>query len=75
MRTTMSAMQWLRRLASRVGETASRSHRSTGCADCPIVASCGLEPQKHCLPRLEAIAAGKRRRVEPADTLICDIPR
>lgn len=42
------------------------------CADCPIVMSCGLEPQVNCLPRLEAVAAGKRREIGPHDTC-CDI--
>ncbi len=71
----MSPMDWLRQLVIRLSEAEIWSRRSTGCADCPVVMSCGLAPQKHCLPRIEAIAAGKRRPVQPADTLISDIPR
>lgn len=71
----MGPVQWLRQLASRIGEAEIWTVRTGSCADCPIVMSCGLEPQKHCLPRLEAVAAGKRRRVETPDTLITDFPR
>ena len=58
---------WLRA----AGALAERSPRFA-CADCPIVMNCGLEPRENCLPRLEAIAAGKRRQLGPQDTCIFD---
>lgn len=72
----MRAIRWIRSIAEFLGEARVWAEKGPklGCADCPIVMSCGLEPQESCLPRLEALAAGKRRRIEPADTMITDIP-
>ncbi len=69
-------MRWLKTVAELLREARVWAEKGPkpGCVDCPIVMSCGLEPQESCLPRLEALAAGKRRRIEPADTLITVIP-
>ena len=66
--------RWLGALSEWLGEARAWSVRGPrlGCADCPIVMSCGLEPRENCLPRLEAIAAGRRRELGPHDTAILD---
>ncbi len=47
-----------------------RRARRTNCSDCPIVMRCGLEPQKDCLGRIEALARGDRRQPGAWDTCI-----
>lgn len=73
----MGMMRWITFLSFGTGGARSRagSAPSIGCADCPIVMSCGLEPREQCLPRLEAIAAGRRRLVGPHDTCLADVSR
>lgn len=68
----MQAMRWIEAIASRAGRPGDAFRRvprapRVACADCPIMMSCGLEPQPGCLPRLEAIAGGRRGRIEPLD--------
>lgn len=63
-------MRWIASLIGWFSDARAWAERAPrlSCADCPIVMSCGLEPRANCLPRLEAIAAGKRRQVGTADT-------
>lgn len=65
----MTTTHWFADLAGWLGKLKrpSEKHFEIACADCPIVMSCGLEPRTNCLPRLEAVAAGRRRQPAPSD--------
>ncbi len=73
----MRAMQWVNDVSGWVASAFRWASRSSGigCADCPIVMSCGREPSETCLPRLEALAGGRRRQIGPQDTCNTELSR
>lgn len=58
----MGLMRSISRMAARIAQASWRSADSGDfkCADCPIQARCGREPSEICLPRAEAVSAGRR---------------
>ena len=70
----MNLLRRIRQIGGRILDARMFSGRSASfkCADCPIVMSCGLEPQEICLPREEALAGGRRRQQGMWDTGLSD---